>query len=178
MIVDLSPAELGVLARWALSGQVSIPARTIAALAMGLDESWFDYPQSGRDIGSCALLLREVPALVDALPIVASRCPGWAPIIGAWDELVRLHDQDRHEPPRYERIRPAPGWLAERVLVNRRACYDRLQELLPACRQAAGRSADAALVSAELPTVSMPESRADNPGLSRFLHGPPVPTPR
>lgn len=175
-MIKLTTAELEVLTRWALGGQTSQPARTIAAVAMGLDEGWFDFPQSGRDFASCAKLLREVPALEDILPQVASRCPGWRQIIAAWDELTRLHEQDCQETPRYERVRPAPGWLAERVLVNRRACHDRLQALLPACHKAAKRPTETARPASELPTVSMPDTSSETAGANRFLHRPLVPT--
>ena len=142
MTFILTPEITHKIAVWAVSGDTGISSKTIARIALGLTEEqgrWgFNIPGDSADFGRCYRLLKAVPELRDALPLVAKKFPKYRPLIEVWDELTALYEQDESEEPAYEMVSMGRGRPRQRCRVNGRACYDKLLELYPACMEAGG----------------------------------------
>jgi hypothetical protein len=115
----LTPGLTLEIARWLATGKgVGISARTIAAVALGLDDGDWDCPHDDSDFGRCYALLAKIPELRGALNMVARKCPQFAPLVIVWDELSKLYEQDR--------------------LDSGRRCYDKIKQFSDSCRIAGG----------------------------------------
>jgi hypothetical protein len=129
-------AKVGI---WFGEGKgVGVSARTIAAIAIGIEKGDWDCPHDADDFGRCYRLLVKIPELRAALPLVAEKCPQFAPLVEIWDELTDLYEKDQLETPRYEMVKDPGRRSSYRRLMNCRSCYDRIKELSDACRTAGG----------------------------------------
>jgi hypothetical protein len=142
MSFQLTPKISNKIAVWALSGDTGVSSETIACIAMGITEEqrrWrFDIPGDAGDFGRCYRLLKVVPELRNALPLVADKFPKYRPLVDIWDELTSLYEKDESEEPVYEMVSMGRGRRKRRQRVNGRACYDKLIELHDACMEAGG----------------------------------------
>lgn len=143
MTFTLTPEIASKIAVWALSGDTGVSSETIACIAMGISSKdrkhgHFDIPGDADDFGRCYRLLKAVPELRDALPLVAEVFPKYRPLVEVWDELTALYEQDEAEEPVYEMVSMGRGRPRQRCRVNGRAFYDKLLELYPACMEAGG----------------------------------------
>jgi len=142
VIFKLTPEISNKIAAWALSGDTGISSKTIACIAMGVTSDqrhWhFDTPSDAADFGRCYRLLKVVPELRDALPLVAEKFPKYGPLVAAWDELTALYEKDLAEDPIYEMVSVGRGRPRQRRQINQRACYDKIKSLHDACMEAGG----------------------------------------
>lgn len=120
------------IAVWAIKGDCGVSSETIAAVALGLQRGdagrfGFDIPHDNGDFGRCYRLLKKIPELRDALPLVAEACPKWKPLVAEWDHLTALYEADLE------------AWADKgRKTKYKDTCYARIQELRDACMEADG----------------------------------------
>ena len=142
MSFQITPEIANKIATWALSGDTGVSSETIACIAMGITEKkrrWhFDIPGDADDFGRCYRLIKAVPELRDALPLVAEVFPKYRPLVEAWDELTALYEKDETDEPVFEMVSRGRGRRKLRQRVNGRSCYDKIRELHDACMTAGG----------------------------------------
>lgn len=128
MSFQMTPEVTAKMLRWSLTGDTGISSQTIACIAAGIDRKdagsfGFDTPHDACDFGLCYRLLKAVPELRAALPLVAEKFPKYGPLVAEWDHLTKLYELD----------------LADRSNgVKSSRCYDRIKELHDACMIAGG----------------------------------------
>lgn len=128
MSFQMTPEATAKLLRWSLTGDTGISSQTIACIAVGIERKdagtfGFDIPRDSADFGRCYRLLKAVPDLRAALPLVAEKFPKYGPLVEDWDHLSKLYELD----------------LADRNKgVKSSRCYDRIKELHDACMLAGG----------------------------------------
>lgn len=142
MSFQLTPEISNKIAAWSLSGDTGISSETIACIAMGITSEqrrWhFDTPGDADDFGRCYRLLKAVPELRDALPLVAEKFPKYGPLVAVWDELTALYEKDLAEEPVYEMVTIGRGRHRQRKKINQRSCHDKIKSLHDACMEAGG----------------------------------------
>lgn len=127
---QLTPEITHMIAVWALGGDTGVSSETIAAVALGMKSRevgsfGFNTPSDNGDFGRCYRLLKKIPELRAALPLVAEACPKWKPLVAEWDNLTALYEADEEAYERKDNSYKA-------------TCYARLNELRDACLEAAG----------------------------------------
>ncbi|WKV23801.1 hypothetical protein [Yersinia phage vB_YenS-P840] len=80
--------------QWQTKGRVGVSSATMAAIALGLDKSFysshFSPPSDPADLSRCMFLVDEVPEIRDYFPTIAEKVPRFAGIIANWDEITTL----------------------------------------------------------------------------------------
>lgn len=114
------------IGEWLVSGDTGVSSETIVAIALGARVGRFDIPRDCGDFGRCYRLLKKVPELIDAMPLVAEVCPKWQPLVQNWEELTSLYELDMSDKKK----------LGDLALKNR--CNSRIKELYDDCMIAAG----------------------------------------
>lgn len=139
LVFNLSDDGKAKLLDWLTSGDTGMSSMTIAKCAIGRkpDHDW-SIPSDSHDFGRCYRLVKLIPELRDALPVLAQKFPMWAPLVAEWGELTAMYEQDVAEAPQYERVSMGRGRKARMQLVNKCRCYDRLHHLKEACYAAGG----------------------------------------
>ncbi len=138
MSFQLTPEITQKIAMWFATGRVGVSSRTIASIAVGAQVGDWDVPHDSDDFSRCYALLKAVPELRQALPLVAEKCPKWGPLVEVWDELTELYEKDEAEEPIYETVKQGRGKRPIRRLTNKRSCHDRIRGLYDACMIAGG----------------------------------------
>lgn len=79
---------------WQAYGRVGVSSATMASIALGMEKnfyhSWFNPPWDPADLTRCMKLVECIPEIRDHFPKIAEKCPGFAPIIEHWDELIEM----------------------------------------------------------------------------------------
>lgn len=127
---QLTPEITHKIAVWALGGDTGVSSKTIAAVAIGMTSRevgsfGFNIPHDNGDFGRCYRLLKRIPELRAALPLVAEACPKWKPLVAEWDHLTALYEADKEAHERKDNSYKA-------------TCYARMKELYDACMEADG----------------------------------------
>lgn len=97
---------------WLINGDTGISSETIWSVMMSrrIEKSYWraDVPQDPDDFGRCYRLLKVMPSWRERLPEVATKYPAWKPLVGAWDELTALYEEElprKSAPKLYARMR-------------------------------------------------------------------------
>ena len=93
------PTTEGDPIAWLANGDTGISSKTIWGVMMGRDAGGYEYrgnniPYDPADFGRCYRLLKVMPSWGARLPEVAMRFPEWKPLVGAWDELTALYEEE------------------------------------------------------------------------------------
>ena len=95
---EISSLAMKVI-QWQTKGRVGISSATMAAIALGLNNSFygrhFSPPSDPADLSRCMFLVDEIPEIRDYFPTIAERVPRFAGIIANWDEITTLLINER-----------------------------------------------------------------------------------
>lgn len=103
---------------WLLSGDTGLSSLTIWATFTGQWQHlrWgrksASKPQDADDFGRCYRLLRRYPEWRARLHEVVPHCPGFAPLVAAWDELTSLYEKEGRLDPQGRATRDCPKLYA------------------------------------------------------------------
>ncbi len=99
---------------WLLSGDTGISSKVMFHVLSGRKggdtRGWFNWPHDPSDFGRCFRMLAKFPEWRGRIGEVSAACPGWGPMIAAWDELESLwheeiHRLDGNAPKLYARMK-------------------------------------------------------------------------
>ena len=95
----MTPLDLSRFSQWLASGERGISSDAIVNQLTGcpVGRRWGggDHPHDPSDFRRCEMLLRAYPLARLLFPsAMPSRSPEWARLIGRWDELVALIEEE------------------------------------------------------------------------------------
>lgn len=80
---------------WLESGERGISSETMFEVFTGVPLEQDRYhPQDLDDFRRCRLLLEQVPAFVEKLPLMAEQSPQWAGLVNRWDAICTAMDAE------------------------------------------------------------------------------------
>jgi len=79
---------------WILGDDTGTSSRTIWGVMMGAKNSDPSVPYDPADFGRCYRLLEAFPEWRERLPEVAKAFPAWRGLVGAWDEMTALFEEE------------------------------------------------------------------------------------
>lgn len=80
---------------WLESGERGVSSETMFEVFTGIPlEQDRDHPQDLDDFRRCRLLLEQVPAFVEKLPLMAELSPQWAGLVSRWDLICIAMDAE------------------------------------------------------------------------------------
>lgn len=95
---------------WAVGRDTGTSSLTIYHVMTGKPshQGRYDIPYDPDDFGRCYRLLQLFPQWRERLPEVAKKFPEWRGLVGAWDELTALYEEElpKHTAPKlYARMK-------------------------------------------------------------------------
>lgn len=92
----LSPEAMRRLGNWLVGNDTGISSMTMAGIALGadaMDHGWgTDAPHDPSDFGRCYRLVKAVPEIRAAFPVIGARVPAFAGILENWDDLAQIYE--------------------------------------------------------------------------------------
>lgn len=85
------------ISKWSLTGHTGMSSSTIAAVALGLDDSLrhgASHPHDPADFSLCYKLLKEIPELYEVLPEVSAKYPLWTNLVNDWHNFEEIYELD------------------------------------------------------------------------------------
>ena len=103
---------------WQATGNVGVSSATMASIALGMKKnfygSYFSPPSDPADLNRCMNLVQRIPEIKESFPLIAAKCPRFAPVIENWEELTsllrkELKRTDKRAPETYARMKELLG---------------------------------------------------------------------
>jgi hypothetical protein len=98
-IAEGSDATLEKYYDWGHGGTGGLSSKAMVQRITGANllgpSSGERHPLDPDDFGRCYRVLRRFPELRDGMHLVAALSPAWGRLVGAWDELEALYEEER-----------------------------------------------------------------------------------
>lgn len=102
------PTDEGDVMAWLSNGDTGTSSKTIFSVLTGHPIEHTGTPSDPSDFGRCYRLLKVMPTWRARLPEVAEQFPEWRGLVGAWDELTALYEEELptgRAPKLYDRMK-------------------------------------------------------------------------
>lgn len=103
------PGFVKKIANWLRSHDTGVSSETMAAIALGADEGYFDAPHDNSDFGRCYRLVKIVPEIRGSFSRISELVPQFKAILANWDELCSMYEKDKWSKELYHRIKCLRG---------------------------------------------------------------------